>query len=306
NLPGAYSYGFWLTHKRPIFGDAQSQTEAISMWGAFGTTVMISKESDLIIAAVNTSYDHSGGQVSGASLDLFAQAIIQPDIDNSLAVVNAASYSTSIAPETIASAFGTNLADGTYAASLNPLPTSLGGTVLQVNGIDAPLFYVSPTQVNFVIPAETAIGAATIKVLVNGEMRASGTANIEQVAPAIFTAAANGQGPPAGHSTFDGENHDLLTHPDGSPRPLGTGTDETPHYLILYGTGFRKASSLSAVRVIIGRVEAEVTFAGAHSYYIGLDQLNLILPRSLKTAGEVSLIVIVDSKQANEVLNHVL
>jgi CubicO group peptidase (beta-lactamase class C family) len=75
-LPGAYSYGFWLAHNAPIFGGVQSQTEAVSMWGAFGTTVMISRTADLVIAAVNASEQHAGGQLSSHSLDLLAQAII--------------------------------------------------------------------------------------------------------------------------------------------------------------------------------------------------------------------------------------
>lgn len=75
-LPGAYSYGFWLAHKAPIFGGVESQTEAVSMWGAFGTTVMISRTAGLVIAAVNAGDEHAGGQLSSASLDLFAQAII--------------------------------------------------------------------------------------------------------------------------------------------------------------------------------------------------------------------------------------
>lgn len=77
-LPGAYSFGFWLPHRRPILNNSQSTTEAVVMSGAFGTTVFISRATDLVIAAVNTSVDHAGGKISASSLDLFANAIIGP------------------------------------------------------------------------------------------------------------------------------------------------------------------------------------------------------------------------------------
>lgn len=74
DLPGAYSFGFWLPDKR-VFGGSRSQTKAVSMSGAFGTTVHISRDTNLVIAAVNTSAEHAGGKISGASLDLFVNAI---------------------------------------------------------------------------------------------------------------------------------------------------------------------------------------------------------------------------------------
>ena len=67
--------------------------------------------------------------------------------------VNAASYGApqlpSIAPGSIATIFGSNLATDTVAATSTPLPNQLGGTTVTVDGVRAPLFYVSPTQINF-------------------------------------------------------------------------------------------------------------------------------------------------------------
>lgn len=76
DLPGGYSFGFWLPHKSSIFGGSRSVTEAVAMSGAFGTTVFISRATDLVIAAVNTSQGHQEGKIPGAVLDLFAGAII--------------------------------------------------------------------------------------------------------------------------------------------------------------------------------------------------------------------------------------
>jgi uncharacterized protein (TIGR03437 family) len=220
--------------------------------------------------------------------------------------VNAANYGAALAPGSIAAAFGSGLATGVYAATALPLQTALGGTVVTVNGVAAQLFYASPTQVNFIVPPSTAPGAAALSVTVNGAAAAGGTLSVAAVAPALFTAAADGKGVPAGFSTFDGVNLQLLSNPDGSPRAIGAGTDASPNYLVLYGTGFRLRTSLGAVQVTVAGLPAQVQFAGAHPNYAGLDQLNLKLPTSLGGRGNVEVVVTVDGRQANKVTINVM
>jgi uncharacterized protein (TIGR03437 family) len=89
-----------------------------------------------------------------ASGGVFAQKpVIKPN-----SVVNAASYARSVKGEAllvggaIFSIFGENLAVSEQRASGTPLPTTLGGTSVTVGGIAAPLFYVSPGQINFQVP----------------------------------------------------------------------------------------------------------------------------------------------------------
>ena len=71
-------------------------------------------------------------------------------------VVNAASYAQPIAPGSIVSIFGTNLAPAPARADHTLLPTSLAGTSVTIGGIAAPLFYVSPGQINAQVPSGTA------------------------------------------------------------------------------------------------------------------------------------------------------
>jgi uncharacterized protein (TIGR03437 family) len=78
---------------------------------------------------------------------------------------------------------------------------------------------------------------------------------------------------------------------------LGAASDQV--FLILYGTGIRNRSALSAVVARIGGDNAEVSFAGAQSEFIGLDQVNTLLPRSLAGRGEVDVNLTVDGKAAN-------
>jgi uncharacterized protein (TIGR03437 family) len=72
-------------------------------------------------------------------------------------------------------------------------------------------------------------------------------------------------------------------------------------FLIGYGTGIRYRSSLSAVTATIGGTNADVSFAGAQPAFVGLDQLNLAVPRSLAGRGAVDVVVRVDGKTANTV-----
>ena len=74
-------------------------------------------------------------------------------------ILNAASFLGTIAPGGLALLIGQNLADGTYLVSAAPnFPTSVAGVTVNVDGVAAPLTYVSATQINFQIPWETAPG----------------------------------------------------------------------------------------------------------------------------------------------------
>ncbi|MBL8207217.1 MAG: VCBS repeat-containing protein [Blastocatellia bacterium] len=234
----------------------------------------------------------------------------------SVTSVSAASYyGTALASDSIVSAFGVNLATTTQAAARLPLPTTLAGTTVRVRdsaGVErlAPLFYVSPQQVNYLIPAGTANGTATVTITNGAGANLTGTVQITSVAPGLFAANADGQGPPAGYALrvkADGtqvtepitrwdaaQNRHLLT-------PLDLGASNEQMFLVLFGTGFRRVSAPSAVSAKIEGVEVAVSYAGAQGEFVGLDQLNLLVPRSLIGYGELDIILTVDGKTANTV-----
>src|ERR1017187_7356480 len=84
-----------------------------------------------------------------------------------LSMVNAGSYGNAVAPDSLATIFGSNLAQGTASATLDAngqLPTVLASTSVEVNGVAAQLVYVSPTQINLVVPSGTASGSATVLI----------------------------------------------------------------------------------------------------------------------------------------------
>ncbi len=229
--------------------------------------------------------------------------------------VSAANYGIAIVPESVAAAFGVNLAPGTAVANSLPLPTSLSGTSVTVRdsaGVArlAPLFAVSPAQVNFLVPAGTATGAATINVENRDGSFSMGRLQVTNVAPGLFSADASGKGLAAAsvlRLRADGSQvYEPIVRFDpaqnkfvAAPIDLSNGNEQV--FLILYGTGIRHRSALSAVRVSVGGVDSEVLFAGAQGGFAGLDQVNVRLARGLAGRGDVDVVLTVEGQPANTV-----
>jgi len=233
-----------------------------------------------------------------------------------MSTVSAASFSSAtLAAESIVASFGSRLATKTQVATAAPLPDSLAGSNIVVKdsaGVEraAPLFFVSPTQVNFLAPAGTANGPATIVATSGDGTLSVATAEIATVAPALFSAGATGQGLAVaivqrvradGSSQFEpiARFDTTLNRYVAIPIDLGLPADQV--FLVLFGTGFRFRSNLSSASVKIGGADAQVLFAGATPGLYGLDQINARLPRTLIGRGDVSIVLTVDGKSANAV-----
>jgi uncharacterized protein (TIGR03437 family) len=80
-----------------------------------------------------------------------------------------------------------------------------------------------------------------------------------------------------------------------------TRADTDQVFLVLFGTGIRGRGALSAVTAQIGGTDCEVTYAGPQGGFVGLDQVNLKLPRSLAGRGEVAVQLTVEGRPANTV-----
>jgi uncharacterized protein (TIGR03437 family) len=110
----------------------------------------------------------------------------------------------------------------------------------------------------------------------------------------------------AGSSTGQGQPRNLLCDKSAQNRfvaaPIDLGPEGEQVILILFGTGFRLRSSLSATWLSIGGVNVEVLYAGAQGDFVGLDQVNARLPRSLIGRGEVNVAATMDGKSANPMM----
>jgi uncharacterized protein (TIGR03437 family) len=217
-------------------------------------------------------------------------------------LINSASgASLSFAAEEQVSLFGSNLAAATLLGAPLPLPTSLGGVTVNVTDSaihPAGLILVSPGQLNFVMPAGIAGSTATVTVVSPSASVAPLRIPIAPVAPGIYSAGSNGKGLAAAQIIrvrADGTQTSEIV----SPSPISFGSDTL--YLVLYGTGIRGRSSIGNVSCTIGAATLPVIYAGAQPQYPGLDQVDVLLPASLKGSGQVNVTVIVDGQTSNPV-----
>ena len=231
-----------------------------------------------------------------------------------LAVAPAASFDreAGVAPESIATAFGAGLAGGTAVASGAGLPVELGGVSVSIadsRGVSraAPLFAVFPNQVNFLVPAGTAAGAAVVTVR-SGQGTFAGNVTLRAVAPALFSADGTGRGAAAATALRllpSGERREepvLAVDPERGvmPVPLDLDAAKGGLYISLYGSGWRGGAD--GIQVAAGEQAMPVAGAAAHSVYPGLDQVNIgPLPASLAERDVIALTVRAGGVSSNAV-----
>lgn len=218
-----------------------------------------------------------------------------------------------VAPGSVASWFGNGLGTMVASAGGQPWPTSLGGVTLTLTDSTgalrpAGLIYVSPSQVNFVVPAATALGTAHL-TLANGFSTPSTTATIAAVAPGLFSMDGTGSGVAAATAIRTMAANPALQSPVPvfqcsagvcQSVPIDLGID-TPVYVSFYGTGIRNRSNLTGVSVTINGISVPVLYAGPSPDFDGLDQINVGLTLALRGMGESKVTATVDGTASNAV-----
>jgi uncharacterized protein (TIGR03437 family) len=204
------------------------------------------------------------------------------------------------------SLFGASLSALTETASSANWPTTLGG--VQVNVVDsagktlaAPLYYVSPTQINYRLPADAATGYAKVNIL-NGSSTIVGNIQIDSAYPNLFTSNADGLA--AAYLTrvrgTQQTTEQIFRVQSGAvvaaPVDLGPASDSV--YLVLYGSGLGSSTSVTAS---IAGENASVAYFGPQGTFAGLDQYNVLIPRSLAGRGRVNVVLTVSGKVSNTV-----
>lgn len=190
-------------------------------------------------------------------------------------IANGASFKNVYAPGMILSIFGSQLAPSTVTASSVPLPNSAAGVAVTVNGVVAPLYYVSPGQLNVQIPYETTPNAAvTLSVNNNGNV-ASQSFNVAAAAPGIFT---NQSGTLVPNGTASrGQIVTLYITGTGTVSPaISTGAapgSATPVNEL--------PAPVQPTTVKVGGVQATVEFIGIPPGLVGVTQINYQVPSSI-------------------------
>ncbi len=283
NSPGAVD---WLS----VMGSGPGVSSAEEAWSPDGSVFL----GELTVNGLSVE---QGGQLYSHNMQAAA------------AVVSAASYSRPpIGQDSIVSSFYTNLAFTSQNASTATLPSALAGTSATLTDAagtirNVPLFFVSPGQVNWLVPSGTAAGPANLAITNSDNQTVLATINVQPVGPGLFTANASGSGAVIGA---------LLTYPDGSSQytqqnlysggqlaPVTLGGSGTLNYLVLYGTGMRHFQD--SVTAQIGSQTLPVSFTGAQGTFFGLDQVNILVPSSFAGSGVQNVTVTVDGVASNVV-----
>jgi uncharacterized protein (TIGR03437 family) len=230
---------------------------------------------------------------------LVVPALAQPAIVSG-GVVNGASFAQgqAVAPGSLVSIFGTGLASGLAVADSVPLSTSMNGVSVTFNNIPAPLLFVSTGQINAQLPWELPAGNATAVVTNNGAASPATTIQVGSVSPGVF-ALASGQA--IAINNADG----TLAAPAGSIAGLTTHPANRGDAVIIYADGLGPvtpavgdgqiagytplAVTLNTPIVLVGGAQAQVLFSGLTPQFVGVNQVNIIVPQSAPTGGQVSL-----------------
>lgn len=230
-------------------------------------------------------------------------AALEPIAASTREIYNAAAGSsgTVVTPDSWVTLKGTSLALAFNLPSDGVLRTNIDNVNVKVTdsaGVDrlARLQFVSPTQINFILPPATALGSAKIQLCRPGASTTASTVTVASVAPGLFAANQNGDGLAAAYILRvkeDGTQSQTAVA-DG---PVATAGDSL--YLILYGTGLRNAVNKS---VSIGGVQFAPQYAGSQNQFDALDQVNVgPLPASVMTPGLKDVFIEVDGVKSNTV-----
>jgi uncharacterized protein (TIGR03437 family) len=219
-------------------------------------------------------------------------------------IVNGASFlgDLGVSPGMLAALFGSNLADTAALAPPGTLPTLLRNTSVLVNGVAAPLYYVSPTQINFQVPLGTSGSTAQVVVQSNGILGPATTVSLAPETPGIFTVAGTAQGAIL--------NQDSTLNSGANPARAGT-------VVQIFVTGLGAVSpqvpsgqpaplsplseTVTTPVVLIGGIPAEVAYSGLAPATVGVYQINARIPAVVQANASVTLQIQIGAATSNVV-----
>jgi uncharacterized protein (TIGR03437 family) len=271
---------------------------AMGIYGATWRPTSPASSLTLTVRAIKTGLPMAARPIHGSVIDDPGTPIVNANgvVNNSNPVLGAP-----VAPGTVAAIYGSNLASAAILPTTVPLPTEVGGTQVLIGGIAAPLFYVSPGQIDVQIPVELpANSSQDVMVLVNGNVSIPQTIQLAAVNPGVAALAD-------GRVLAQHGDYTLIT-PDSPARP--------EEWIALYLVGMgatspavpsNQASPSSPLawatvqpNVTIDGVAAQVGYAGLTPGGIGLFQINCQVPKGART-GDLPLVVVQSDAAANAV-----
>lgn len=240
----------------------------------------------------------------GASISDLFQAVVRPALSrNSVEpkIANAASFdSTQVARGSIAAIFGTQLSNDTASATSSDFPTQMNGVSVKVAGIAARLIYVSPSQINVVLPLNIANADAVDFSINNNGVISAGKVKVVDLAPGVFTIQGDGKGPAVaqcGQLSPDG-----LSFPLTAP-PCDVGNDSQFNTLVIYLTGVHGGRATTQVPIVVVKIGDQTlnsSTVSAQPEFPGLDQINVPLVGELATKTDQEITITAGTTDSNK------
>jgi len=247
---------------------------------------------------------------SGASSVTFTATVVQPVLPGlvSGAAVNGASFNrgAALAPGTIVSIFGANLALSTASAPSLPLPISLAGTRVLVGETPIPLFYVSPAQINALLPYELVPGTYQLAVESLSGRGPGISLLVSAYAPGIFTVSSNGSGQGIFVVAQDGS---LVSNNSPARRgsvvsiyATGLGAVDPPVTSGDAGNAIEPLNrTLLTPMVRFDTYDGDVLYSGLAPGFAGLYQINVKVPAGVSSAYNIPVSLTIGGAASNRV-----
>jgi uncharacterized protein (TIGR03437 family) len=284
------------------FSNGDAPLSLIPIGGAIWSVTWVPVHSSASTLAVRV--DAQSPPLAG-SVQVTGQVATNPNVPivASGGVVSLGDYSGAPALGLLVSIFGTSLADGELAAASLPLPAQLGSTSVIVSGVQLPVEYVSPGQINIMIPYDLAVNAPHQLIVQRGNaISVPVPIAVFDSQPAILSTAGTGSG--QGHIYRTDSRGNVMLADANSPATAGD-------VLVMYTVGLGAvtprvkagdpspnppANAAGVVSVTIGGREAKVSFAGLTPGGVGLYQVNVEVPAGVPPGGQVPVTLTVGGK----------
>ena len=227
-----------------------------------------------------------------------------------VSVVNSASFRAAtdpipaIAPGSIVSVFGTGLAGTTQSAVSTPVPKVLLDTVVSFNNVPAPLFYVSPNQINAQVPFELPPGGVTVEVRRPSSSVVRQTITLAPAAPGIFTTNQRETGPGVivHAADFSLVTESVPARPGEFVSIFCTGLGELKSRVDAgIAAPYPPPETVLTPEVRVGNILANVSFSGLAPGFVGLYQVNVQVPMGTPTGIAVPVVLASGGVPSNSV-----
>lgn len=259
---------------------------SLSGSGATATATLTIAGSQLVQGSNIITADYSGQSNTTATVTVTVSQATSSSKPTITALANGASFNSVFAPGMVLTVFGTQLASSPETASSVPLPATMASVAATVNGVAAPLYYVSPGQLNIQLPYETVANKTAVLNINNNGQTTSQSFTVAAAAPGIFTSQNGAPVPNA--SAARGQEVILYITGAGALTPqVATGAAPAA------GTPVASLPQpAQTVSLTVGGVQAPIDFIGDTPGLVGVVQINYQVPTGIATGAQQVVVTV--------------